>query len=185
MKKKKTVLIGVIVIVVMLIIATIMLTPKEYIYLDVVPEIDPAQYQGLWYDIMEYPVEYNLAGTIYNSSDFINTTANYALNTDGTFHAVTGFIYGSMHYEIEGTLRFTGANHNGSMELSYIPFIWTPYQVLGIGPDYNWSVVGTPDYECLFLLHRSPDPGILDISQMIDLADAKGFNVSKLVEVER
>ena len=43
--------------------------------------------------------------------------------------------------------------------LSFLPFVWGDYWVLGLADDYSWAVVGSPDREYLWILARSPAAG--------------------------
>ena len=40
--------------------------------------------------------------------------------------------------------------------LSFLPFVWGDYWMIGLADDYSWAVVGSPDRKYLWILARTP-----------------------------
>jgi apolipoprotein D and lipocalin family protein len=59
--------------------------------------------------------------------------------------------------------------------------IYADYWVLGLDPDYQWAVVGSPSREYLWILSRSPDLAEPQMEQALAIARAQGFDLSRLM----
>ena len=60
--------------------------------------------------------------------------------------------------------------------------VWGDYWVIGLGPDYTWAVVGTPNRQYLWLLSRTPEMSDTSYARAVEIARGSGFDVSKLVK---
>ena len=66
--------------------------------------------------------------------------------------------------------------------LSFLPFVWGDYWILGLADDYSWAVVGSPDRKYLWILARAPQlPGEPLRDRPCAAARANGFDVARLV----
>ncbi len=64
--------------------------------------------------------------------------------------------------------------------LSFLPFVWGDYWILGLADDYSWAVVGSPDRDYLWVLSRTP---VLDSNRYplaLAAASGNGFDVTRL-----
>ena len=54
------------------------------------------------------------------------------------------------------------------------------YWVIGLDPNYQWALVGSPDRQNLWVLSRQPrlDPGLL--VHLLEMAKLKGFDVDRV-----
>ncbi len=64
--------------------------------------------------------------------------------------------------------------------LSWLPFVWGDYWIIGLDEQYRWAVVGSPDRGYLWILSRTRDLDPSGDQQAVDAARANGFDVSKL-----
>jgi apolipoprotein D and lipocalin family protein len=65
--------------------------------------------------------------------------------------------------------------------LSFLPFVWGDYWILGLADDYTWSLVGSPDRAYLWILSRTPDMNADAYASAVRVAAANGFEVDRLV----
>ena len=64
--------------------------------------------------------------------------------------------------------------------LSFLPFVWGDYWVLGLADDYSWAVVGSPDREYLWILARTPVLAEELLGRAEAVARANGFSLERL-----
>jgi apolipoprotein D and lipocalin family protein len=66
--------------------------------------------------------------------------------------------------------------------LSFIPAVWGDYQIIALGADYDYAVVGTPDRRWMWILSRTTvmEPSLY--SRLKEQAKAQGFDVDRLIE---
>ena len=64
--------------------------------------------------------------------------------------------------------------------ISWLPLVWGDYWILRLEGDYQYSLVGTPDRDYLWVLSRKPqaDPRVVDA--LLDYAGTLGFPVGQV-----
>jgi apolipoprotein D and lipocalin family protein len=66
--------------------------------------------------------------------------------------------------------------------LGFLPMVWGDSQVIALGEDCDYAVVGTPDRSCLWILSRTPHVETNTYDAVVADAKSQGFNVSALME---
>ena len=66
--------------------------------------------------------------------------------------------------------------------LSFLPFVWGDYWILGLAGDYSWATVGSPDRNYLWILARDPSPDSERFASALAAARANGFDVERLTK---
>ena len=64
--------------------------------------------------------------------------------------------------------------------LSFLPFVWGDYWVLGLADDYSWAVVGSPDRKYLWVLSRTPTLPDDVYAHAIESARTNGFALERV-----
>ncbi len=139
------------------------------------------RYVGDWYEIARYPNRFQqrCAGDV---------RASYATRPDGRLDVVNrcrtadgGVI------EAQGVARVVDPRTSARLKvrfapriLSFLPFVWGDYWILGLADDYSWAVVGSPDRRYLWVLARTPDPGPEVWARAEAVARRNGFDVARL-----
>lgn len=147
-----------------------------------VASVDLDRYVGEWFEIARFPNRFqdDCAGDV---------TATYATRPDGRLDVVNR-CHGTDGNAIEarGVARVVDGTGASQLKvrfapgwLSFLPFVWGDYWILGLDSGYQWAVVGSPNRDYLWILARAPrmDPQVL--SRAIDVARANGFDVTRLV----
>lgn len=148
---------------------------------ETVPALDLARYVGLWFEVGRLPND-------FQSQCVSDVTATYRKRDDGRLdvenrcrtpngevdEAIGVAVVADERTHAKLEVRFAPAY------LSFLPFVWGDYWVLGLDPSYRWAVVGTPDRAQLWILSRSPDIEEADYAAAIALASARGFDVSRV-----
>jgi apolipoprotein D and lipocalin family protein len=66
--------------------------------------------------------------------------------------------------------------------LSFLPFVWGDYWIVGLADDYSWAVVGSPDRSYLWILARTPVLTAELHASALAAARTNGFDVERLVK---
>jgi len=123
-----------------------------------VEHVDIERYVGRWYEISRIP-------NWFQAGCARSTTATYTLGADGRIEVVNRCrrADGSEN-EARGIARVVDPTTNARLEVSFVRFLgksffWGDYWVIGLGPDYEYALVGTPDRKFGWVLARTPTLG--------------------------
>ena len=144
-----------------------------------VPSVDLDRYVGDWFEIGRFPNRFQrrCVGDV---------TARYARRSDGTLDVFNRCRTDGESIAARGVARVvddTGARLKvrfAPAALSFLPFVWGDYWILGIADDYSWAVIGSPDRDYLWVLARTPTLGEDGFGQAMAVARANGFDVDRL-----
>ena len=147
-----------------------------------VPSVDLNRYGGQWFEIARYPNKFQnkCAGDV---------TATYVSRPDGSIDVINRCRdrNGKMT-EAKGLARIEDSNTRSKLKvrfapafLTFLPFVWADYWIIGLGDQYDWAVVGTPDRKYLWILGRTAAMSDETYGRALDAARASGFDTSRLV----
>ena len=120
-----------------------------------VPPVDLQRYAGLWYEIAKIPNRFQkkCAG---------HTTAEYTLRDDNKIKVVNRCVKedGSVE-KIEGIAKVVDKVSQARLKVSFfrplgISLFWGDYWIIGLGQDYDYAIVGTPNRKYGWILARKP-----------------------------
>jgi apolipoprotein D and lipocalin family protein len=150
--------------------------------LKVVENLDLNRYAGKWYEAARLPNRFQDKCTG-------EVTADYTLQDDGNISVVNQcrLANGKMT-EAKGLARKANKDGKNSVLkvrfapsfLSFLPQVWGDYQVLALGPAYDYAVVGDPERKYLWILSRSPQMTDTLYAEAVRQAREQGFDVGKL-----
>jgi len=154
--------------------------------LDVVPQVDFERYAGMWYEIARLPFR-------YQEDCARDVTATYTPRPDRRITVVNRCVdKGGKVNDAEGVARRVDGKPPSVLKvrfapgwLSFLPMVWGDYQIIELGPDYEFSVVGTPDRKNLWILARTPKLDADLYRSLVDKAKAQGFDVSRLIQTKQ
>ena len=141
-----------------------------------VAKLDLKQFAGKWYELERLPAK--------SEKDCVaDALVLYGLRDKaGHFSVVNGC---RTKDETDDSRNFIGwmdgKAGDGKLKVRYTWPFTHPYWVLGIGPDYAWALVGSPNHKELKLLSRTPTLPAETLTTMRAQATGQGFDVSKLV----
>jgi apolipoprotein D and lipocalin family protein len=146
-----------------------------------VPRLDLTRYLGRWYEICRLPLK-------WEDETATDITANYSLNDAGKvrvdnrcFNAEgkpTQAVGEAIPVdEAKSRLKVTFLPKG----LRWLPFTEGDYWILKIDPDYQTSLVGTPDRKNLWVLSREPSLADETLQDYLAEARRQGFYLAKLI----
>lgn len=149
--------------------------------LRVVRDVDYQRYAGTWYEIARLPNRFQraCAGDV---------TATYAPRPDGRIEVTNRCRQSDGNFrEAKGVARRVERQPSSVLEvrfapalLSFLPAVWGDYQIIALGADYEFAVVGTPNRSYLWILARRPEIDADVYRRLVDSIREQGFDVSAL-----
>jgi apolipoprotein D and lipocalin family protein len=153
---------------------------------ETVSRVDLDRYLGQWHELARFPNRFQrqcdggVRATYAKRSDGRIDVINECRTSDGHMTDAKG-----VARVVEGTggarlkVRFAPAF------LSFLPMVWGDYWVIGLGVDYDWAVVGSPDRKYLWILSRTPSLDAEQWERAMERVRANGFEESRLVRTPR
>ena len=151
--------------------------------LRVVDSVDLTRYTGRWYEAARLPNKFqnNCAGDV---------VVYYTPRDDGRIDVVNRCrtTAGKVD-EARGVGRKAGDGKSSARLqvrfapkiLSFLSSVWGDYWIIGLGPEYTWAVVGTPNRQYLWILSRTPQMSATSYARAVEIARGNGFDVSRLL----
>ena len=146
-----------------------------------VQSVDLNKYTGLWYEIASMP-------QVYQKQCVKNAIAEYKL-INKNFISITNSCETSNGERMvaEGRARIIDKKTQSKLEIIFMTMYgWKftsrgQYWILGIGENYSYAVVGTPDRGSAWILSRTPELKQDHLSQAHDILNQQGFNTCRLM----
>ncbi len=144
--------------------------------LSLVPTLDLDRYLGRWYEIARFQHSFE--------KNIVGATAEYALRADGKIEVLnSGFkktLDGS--YTSVKALAWRPDNSKpGALKVRFFGLFTSDYLVFGLDEEnYSWALVGNNSRKFLWFLSRTPTISEELMAKMRAIAEAQGFDVSKL-----
>ena len=146
-----------------------------------VDAVDLDRYLGDWFEIARFPNRFqrscagDVRATYTRRSDGRIDVVNRCRATDGRI------------IEAQGVARIVDVRTSAKLKvrfapavLSFLPFVWGDYWIVGLADDYSWSVVGSPDRAYLWILARTPAVETGRLAAARAAARANGFDIDRL-----
>lgn len=142
-----------------------------------VPALDVARYMGVWYEIARYDHRFERG--------LVEVKAVYRVMDNGLISV-----------ENSGTSLRTGkrkvtrgkakkGSAPGQLRVSFFWFFYTDYNVMELGPDYDWALVGSRSPKYLWILSRTPTLPSHTLSHILQLAEKRGYRADRLFYVDQ
>jgi apolipoprotein D and lipocalin family protein len=145
--------------------------------------VDLNRYVGDWYEIARFPNRFQrtCAGDV---------RASYARRSDGRIDVINRCrTTDGAVIEAFGVARVVDTSTSAKLKvrfapamLSWLPFVWGDYWILGLADDYSWAVVGSPDRAYLWILARTPILEREPFASAVAAARANAFDTGRLVK---
>ena len=156
-----------------------LMTPSQPVV--TVPQVDLDRYLGQWYEIARFPNRFQkkCAGEV---------RATYAKRPDGRIDVLNECTTGDGQVtKAAGVARVVDERSRAKLKvrfapaaLSFLPFVWGDYWILGLADDYSWATVGSPDRGYLWVLSRTASLDEASYAAAVERARANGFDVGRL-----
>lgn len=136
--------------------------------------LDVGRYQGEWYEIARKPHSFEKGMT--------RVKATYTPRSDGKIDVRNEGLKNGHHKVAKGTARTTSTP--GQLKVTFFLFP-AEYNVLELGPDYSYSVVGGSSDGYLWILSRTPTMDEATLRGIFRRLEERGYDLSDLIMVEQ
>lgn len=142
-----------------------------------VSELDLERYMGTWYEIARLENRFERGMTA--------VTAQYRLLEDGTVEVINSGTCPKTGERKVALGRARKGRCPGQLKVSFLGFFGAPYNVLDLGDNYEWALVGSSSYRYLWILSRTPKLDAVVVEQIKLRAREYGYDTEKLVMVDQ
>ena len=148
---------------------------KPNLPLDTVSSVDLERYTGTWYEIARLPQSFE--------KGCVGVTATYQKRSDGKIDVLN-----TCHQETldgpsraaHGTGKVVDSETNAKLKVTFFWPFYGDYWILELGPNYEYSVVGSPDRGSFWILSRTPTLPADQIQGIVSRFTEKSFDLSTL-----
>jgi len=146
-----------------------------------VDAVDLDRYLGDWFEIARFPNRFQQSCTG-------DVRATYSRRSDGRIDVVNRCrATDGRIIEAQGVARVVDVRTSAKLKvrfapavLSFLPFVWGDYWIVGLADDYSWAVVGSPDRAYLWILARTSTLETDRFDAARAAARANGFDIDRL-----
>ena len=146
-----------------------------------VESVDLRRYAGDWYEVARFPNR-------FQRRCLGDVRATYTVRPDGRLDVLNQCRTEGGAIDAKGIARVVDTRTSAKLKvrfapaaLSFLPFVWGDYWILGLAADYSWSVVGSPDRNYLWILSRTPGLPSPVLGAAVDIARVNGFDAGRLI----
>ena len=132
-------------VLILIVVCVSTLNPQPAGPVRTVPAVDLNRYAGEWFEIARVPNRFQ--------RDCVGEVrARYTRRADGRIDVLNQCRTATGRNEANGIARVVDERTFAQLKvrfapaaLSFLPFVWGDYWIIGLADDYSWAVVGSPD----------------------------------------
>ncbi len=151
--------------------------PKAAGRVQPVDRVEIERYLGTWYEIARYP--HSFEENCYASQ------ADYSLRDDGHIRVVNRCWLGGFEGELDEAIGKAWVVDETTQAKLKVQFFWPfsgDYWIIGLDPDYQYSIVGHPSREYLWILSRKPQMETALYDRLVQKVVDQGYDASRLIK---
>jgi apolipoprotein D and lipocalin family protein len=148
--------------------------------MEVVPSVDLERYLGTWFEIATIPQFFQRGCHA--------TTATYSLRDDGDIRVVNACRKDRLDGELsraEGKAWVVDPQSNAKLKVQFQWPFSGDYWIIELGEEYDYAVVGHPNREYLWILHRQPWMEQSQYDGIVQRMTALGYDPGAIVPTEQ
>lgn len=142
-----------------------------------VAQLDLKRYMGKWYEIarIDHWYERGLEGC----------QANYSLDGNHVKVINSGFKNSLTGLYKEAVGKAKNTDEPGKLKVAFFLNFYAEYNVLELGENYQYALIGGKNDDYLWILSRTPQMEKVDLDYLLNRAIARGYDINKLKWVEQ
>lgn len=142
-----------------------------------VDTLDLRRFLGHWYEIARYDHRFE--------RNLEQVETDYTLRADGEIEVVNRGIDRRTGEERIARGRARTTKRVGQLRVSFFWFFFSDYNILAVGPDYEWAVIGSRSPKYLWILAREPHLPPATMYKILHLIEQRGYPTAPLIFVEQ
>ncbi|MBN2892317.1 MAG: lipocalin family protein [Bacteroidales bacterium] len=154
--------------------------PKNEIDVKTVEKVELEKYLGTWYEIARFDHSFE--------RDLVGVTATYSLRDDGKITVLNQGYKNTLdgkHSTAKGKAKIPNPKETAKLKVSFFLFFYGDYFILELGENYEYALIGSSSPKYLWILSRTPQMDEETYQMLVDNAQNRGYDVSKLIKVEQ
>ena len=155
----------------MLLAACVYNAGRDTIDRTTVANLNLQKFMGRWYEIARFDNRFERG--------MKDVTADYTLLPDGSVEVVNeGLRDGKLHRTVE---RAKTTAQSGHLRVSFFWKFYSDYNVMEMGEQGEWALVGSHSPQYLWILSRTPTLPDQTVDYIVQQAAKRGYNVKNLI----
>lgn len=142
-----------------------------------VSDFDTERYMGRWYEIARYDHRFE--------RNLERCEATYTLQPNGKITVRNSGVNSKTGLLKISDGKAKAGKRPGQLRVSFFLFFYSDYNIMAIGPDYDWVLVGSSSPKYLWILSRTPQLPDATIEHILTLARNRGYDTDKLIWVKQ
>jgi lipocalin len=142
-----------------------------------VAKLDVRRYMGQWYEIARYDHRFE--------RHLEYCKALYTLMPDGKIVVENSGIDSRSGKRKVALGKAKAGSRSGQLRVSFFLFFYSDYNVLALGDNYDWALVGSKSPKYLWILSRTPSLPESTIEHILTIARERGYDTDKLIWVRQ
>lgn len=169
----------VIVLLILILVAANMLKGFFHSRIDrtTVPALDLKRYMGTWYEIARIENRFE--------QGMVGVKAQYRLLDDGTVEVINAGRCPITNDRKVSVGKAHGTSKPGQLKVSFMNLFSTEYNVLELGENYDWALVGSRSPSYLWVLSRTPSLPADVFEDLRVRAQERGYDIDQLMVVDQ
>lgn len=142
-----------------------------------ISSLDVKRYMGRWYEIARYDHSFE--------RNLEECEAFYSLLPNGTISVVNSGVNAKngKHKSSYGKAKL--GHKPGQLRVSFFWIFYSDYNILALGDDYDWALIGSSSPKYLWILSRTPHLSADTLAHILKIAEYRGYDTSKLIYVKQ
>lgn len=142
-----------------------------------IPELDVERYMGRWYELARYDHRFE--------RNMERCEAHYALQPNGKITVRNSGVNTKTGLLKISDGKAKAGKHPGQLRVSFFLFFYSDYNILALGDNYDWALVGSRSPKYLWILSRTPSLPEATLEHILTLARDRGYDTNKLIWVRQ
>ncbi len=142
-----------------------------------VTNLDIKRYMGRWYEIARYNHRFE--------RNLEECEAFYTLLPDGKISVTNTGVNAKSGKKSTSYGKAKAGEQPGQLRVSFFLFFYSDYNILALGPNYEWALVGSKSADYLWILARRPVIEETTYNHILSIAKERGYDTSKLIKVKQ
>jgi lipocalin len=142
-----------------------------------VASLDVERYMGRWYELARYDHSFE--------RDLEYCQAQYTLLSDGKIRVENSGINSKSGKHKSSIGKAKMGDAPGQLRVSFFLFFYSDYNILALGNNYEWALIGSKSPKYLWILSRTPKLPQPVMDDILAIAKQRGYDTSKLIFVKQ
>lgn len=142
-----------------------------------VADLDTKRFMGVWYEIARYDHRFE------HGLDHV--MAEYRLLPDGRIEVTNSGTDSRTGKYRTAVGKAKPGRKPGQLRVSFFLFFYSDYDIMALGKDYEWALIGSRSDKYLWILSRTPTLPEATLADILQIARERGYDTSRLLFVDQ